>query len=220
MRQFFVETKGEPVLRNEERCADGWRSLNKNHRISAWWISTGRKHPSQQNRVIYRAIQCHNSNGSILPPDTLQGEDRETVPLDFLAAEYQHLLASANCAKKDGHHYGLPKSCWIIDPFDTHFVDIMDDTDDVGGTRNRQSVVMVRNVTKIDGDGICTDFLDYITAHNVRLRKAGSKGCARPKGEDVGTMIQLERVYCITGLARFRLLQTGRFLRASFARWL
>jgi hypothetical protein len=64
----------------------------------------------------------------------------------------------------------------------------MDDTDDVGGTRNRQLVVMVRNVTKIDGDGICTDFLDYITAHNVRLRKAGSKGCARPKGEDVGTM--------------------------------
>ncbi len=64
----------------------------------------------------------------------------------------------------------------------------MVDTDDAGGTRNGQSVVMVRNVTKINGDGMCTGFLDHITAHNVQLRKAGSKGCARPKGEDVGTM--------------------------------
>jgi hypothetical protein len=129
-----------------------------------------------------------------LLPDILQDDDRGTVPLDYLAAEYQRLFASANSARKDGRHYvggcrhcRLPKSCWIlIDPFDTqHFVHIMVDTDDAGGTRNRQLVVMVRNVTKIDGDGICTGLIDHIAAHNVRLRKAGSKGCARPKGEDV-----------------------------------
>jgi hypothetical protein len=195
VRRFFFETQGEPVLRNEERRADGWRFLDENHRISAWRISTGRKRPSQQNRVIYRAIQCRDSDGPILPPDILQGEDRGTVPQDYLAAEYRRLFASANSVRKDGRHYvggcrhyRLPKSCWIIDPFDTHFFDVMVDTDDAGGTRNRQSVVMVRNVTKIDGDGICTGFLDHITAHNMRLRKAGSKGCARPKGEDVGTM--------------------------------
>jgi hypothetical protein len=64
----------------------------------------------------------------------------------------------------------------------------MVDTDDAGGTRNRQSVVMVRNVTKIDGDRICTGFLDHITVHNVQLWKAGAEGCARPKSEEVGTM--------------------------------
>ena len=207
VKRFFTETKGEPVLRNEERPADGWRHLDEHHRISAWRISTGRKHPSQQNRVIYRAIQCHDSDGPMLPPDILQGEDRGTVPPDYLAAEYQRLLASANSAKKDGRHYAnecrhyrLPESCWIIDPMDTHFVDIMVDTDNAGGTKNRQSVVMVQNVTKIDMDGGYTGFLDHITAHNARLWRAEAKGYARPKGDDVGTMyaigtgIPLDRV--------------------------
>lgn len=189
VKRFFVDSPGDPALRN-----GGWQFL-ENRRVSAWRISTGRLHPSQQNRVIYRAVQCHDTDGPMLPPDILQLEDRSTVPQDYQAAEYRRLFVSANSAKKDGrhyvrgcHHYALPESCWIINPMDTHFVDIMIDTDAVGGTRNRQSVVMVRNVTKVDKDNPYTNSLDHITAHNVLLRKAKPNGSARSKSVDVGKM--------------------------------
>ena len=189
VKRFFVDSPGDPAIRN-----GGWQFL-ENRRVSAWRISTGKKHPSQQNRVIYRAIQCHDADGPMLPPDILQREDRSTVPKDYQAAEYRRLFRSANSAKKDGrhyvrgcHHYNLPASCWIINPMDTHFVDIMVDTDAVGGTRNRQSVVMVRNVTKVDKDNPYTDSLDHITAHNVLFRKSKAKGSARSRSVDVGRM--------------------------------
>jgi hypothetical protein len=93
----------------------------------------------------------------MLAPDFILGNDKRTVPLDFCAAAYQELLLSSNSAKKDGRHYvdgcwyyELPESCWIIDPMITHFVDVVIDIDGgkvVGGTRNRESVVMIRNVT-------------------------------------------------------------------------
>jgi hypothetical protein len=48
------------------------------------------------------------------------------------AAAYQELLLVANRAKKDGRHYvdgcwyyELSESCWIVDPMETHFVDIV-----------------------------------------------------------------------------------------------
>jgi hypothetical protein len=49
---------------------------------------------------------------------------------------------------------GCQLSGGIIDANNTHFVDLMVDVDTttVGGTRNRQSVVMIRNVTRIDAD--------------------------------------------------------------------
>jgi hypothetical protein len=77
----------------------------------------------------------------------------------------------------------------MIDADDTHFVDLMVDVDTtVGGTRNRQSIVMIRNVTKIDADDEYLGLLGRVTAHNTALRKAEAKGYARHKCEDVGTM--------------------------------
>jgi hypothetical protein len=141
-------------------------------------------------------LQGHDADGPILAPDLLQGYNFGTCPHDYLAAEYQHRLASSSSAKKDGRHYvggylhyRLPASCWIINPNGTHFVDIMVDIDTiVGETRNRQSVVMIRNVTRIDAKDECLGLLRRITAHNTALRKAEAKGYARHKCEDVGTM--------------------------------
>ena len=121
-------------------------------------------------------------------PDLLQGYDFGTCPHDYLAAEYKHLLASSSSARKDGRHYvagylryQLPASCWIIDPMDIHFVDVMVDIDAVGGTRNGQSVLMIRNVTKIDTDTDHFGLLERVTSHNTGLRKVLSKGYARNK---------------------------------------
>jgi hypothetical protein len=72
--------------------------------VSAWRISTGRTRATQQNRVIYRVIQCHDADGSILAPDLLQGYKFGTCPHDYLAAEYQLRLASSSSTKKDGCH--------------------------------------------------------------------------------------------------------------------
>ncbi len=128
--------------------------------VSAWRISTGYWHCSLQNRIVYRVHQCHDADGPMLAPDFILGDDKRTVPLDYCAAAYQELLLFADSAKKDGRHYvdgcwyyELPESCWIIDPMITHFVDVFIDINEgkvVGGTRNRESVVMIRNVTKID----------------------------------------------------------------------
>ncbi len=54
VRRFFFETQGEPELRNEVRHADGWHFLDENHLISAWRISTGRKHPSSRTELSRR----------------------------------------------------------------------------------------------------------------------------------------------------------------------
>jgi hypothetical protein len=121
----------------------------------------------------------------------------DTCPHSYLAAEYRLRLASSSSAKKDGRHYvggflhyRLSASCWMIDANDTQFVDLMVDVDrTVGGTRNRQSVVMIRNLlTSIDTNDEYLGLLVRVTAHNTALRKAEVKGYARHKCEDIGTM--------------------------------
>ncbi|KAI2497612.1 hypothetical protein MHU86_16861 [Fragilaria crotonensis] len=192
----------------EVSYTSGWHFLDENHRVSAWRISTGRTHHSQQNRVIYRAVQCHDVDGPKLAPDLLQGYNNfGTCPRDYLAAEYQQRLSSSSSARKDGRHYvagylhyQLPDSCWIIDPVDNHFVDVMVDVDTVGnGTRNRQSVVMIRNVTKINTDNDHIGLLERITSHNAELRKVEGKGHACNKCEDLGTMHAIEQEYHLEG---------------------
>jgi hypothetical protein len=77
----------------------------------------------------------------------------------------------------------------MIDADNTHFLDLIVDVDTtIGGTRNRQSVVMIRNVTRIDADNEYLGLLGRATAHITALRKAEAKGYARHKCEDVGTM--------------------------------
>ncbi len=131
-----------------------------------------------------------------MAPDLLQGYEFGTCSHDYLAAEYHLRLVSLSSAKKDGHHcvggyphYRLPAYCHVIHANDTHFVDLMVDTDaTVGGTRNRQFVFMIQNVTRIDADEEYLGLLGRVTAHNTALRKAEAKGYARQKCEDVGTI--------------------------------
>ncbi|KAI2491237.1 hypothetical protein MHU86_23343 [Fragilaria crotonensis] len=180
---FFAERKG-PRFHVED------------HYISAWRISTGKlSRTNLQNRVMYRAIQCRDTDGPMLAPDILDGVEFPGCPRDYLAADYTRRLAVANSARKDGRHYvpgclhyQLPLSCWIIDPTVTHCVDIMVDVDRVGGTLNRQSVVMIRNVREIEADDDLIGSLRSVTAHNVVLRTHARKGTARARGGDVGTM--------------------------------
>ena len=53
------------------------------------------------------------------------------------------------------HHYELSGYCWIVDPTMTHFVDIIvriDMSEVMDGTRDCESVIMIRDVTRIDAD--------------------------------------------------------------------
>jgi hypothetical protein len=199
VKRFFTDLTGPRVHYADGR--PGSRCLDENRRVSAWRISTGRTHRSQQNRVMYRAIQCHDVDGPMLPPDFLVGDDKRTVPPDYRAAAYQRLLLHANSAKKDGrhyvdgcHHYELPESCWIVDPATTHFVDIIvgiDTTNVVGGTRDRESVVMIRNLTKIDVNADHCELLGSLTGQCSEFRKSEAKGTARARSADVGTMFAI-----------------------------
>ncbi|KAI2493935.1 hypothetical protein MHU86_20620 [Fragilaria crotonensis] len=79
-------------------------------------------------------------------------------------------------------------SCWVIDPDETHFVDIH-----VGvvGIPDRESVVLVRNVTKIDAHDDHLELLERLTTRCREIRVSGAKGTARAKSADVGSMFAL-----------------------------
>ena len=167
--------------------------------MSAWRISTGYRHCSLQNQVVYRVHQCHDADGPMLALDFIGGEDKQTVLSDYRAATYQQLLLRANSAKKDGRHYvdgcwyyELPESCWIVNLMETHFVDIIIDIDMggvVGGTCNRESVVMIRNVlAKVDAHNDHLKLLKQLTLGCTQLRVSEAKGTARAKSADVGMM--------------------------------
>ena len=85
VKRFSAELTGRRAFHVGGR--PGWRFLDQNRRVSAWRISTGRMHQSQQNRVVYRAVQCHDVDGPMLPPDFIVGDDKRTVPLNYRAAE-------------------------------------------------------------------------------------------------------------------------------------
>jgi hypothetical protein len=137
----------------------------------------------------------------MLPPDFIGGSDMRPIPSDYRAAQYQLELLNANSAKKDGrhyvdgaHHYVLPESCLIVDPNATHFVDIyigIDNSKVVGGIRNRESVVMVRNVTKMNPHGDHMELLEQLTSQCAELRMSEAEGTARARSADVGTIFAL-----------------------------
>jgi hypothetical protein len=134
--------------------------IRENCSISAWRISTRRTLDFGQNRIMYRARKCSDSEGPMLAPDFFRGEDAGSWEHADLAAEYNRRLARANSARKYGrqhyapgcHHYRVPDTCWTIDPDVTHNVDIMVDVADNGQFRNRQSVVMIRNAMVVDSE--------------------------------------------------------------------
>ena len=129
-------------------------------RVSAWRLSLNRTSDLQQNRVVYRVEQCLDSDGPRMAPDVFDGSWQPNIPREYLALEYNQRLAVANSVRMEGrhyapgcHHYRLPDTCWIIDPTSEHFVDIMVDLPPLGLQRNRQSVIMVRNVNFLTDDG-------------------------------------------------------------------
>ena len=131
-----------------------------------------------------------------MTPDVIDGVCR-TWKEEYLALEYNRRLAKANSARKDGKHYAqgchhsrLPEKCWVIDPTLEHFVDIMVDLPRLGRQKNKQSVVMVRNVNYLADDGGKRLFgaMVCITKHNKALQLAKRKGAARSNAGDYGTM--------------------------------
>jgi hypothetical protein len=201
VKRFVSECEGEPVDLGAPRARDTRMYLTKNHRVSAWRISAGYRHCSLQNRVVYRAIQCPDADGPMLPPQFILCQDERAIPLDYRAAQYRELLFGSNSAKKDGRHYvegclhyELPPTCWIINTKKNHFVDIIleiDTSNVVGGTRTRESVVMIRNVMGMDAHDDHLDLLERLVRICTEIRKSGAKGYARSDRKDVGAMFAI-----------------------------
>jgi hypothetical protein len=126
------------------------------------------------------------------PPDFRGQDDLREVPADYCAAQYQLDLLGANSARKDGchyvngaHHYSVPESCWIIDPTKTHFVDVyvvIDNSKVVGDLQNRESVVMIRNVMKIDTHDDHSELLERLMLQRMDVQ--GGREC---KGKNRGS---------------------------------
>ena len=147
-------------------------------RVSAWRLSLNRTSDLQQNRVVYRVEQCRDSDGPKMAPDVFDGSWQPNIPQEYLVVEYKQRLAVANSARMDGrhyatgcHHYRLPDTCWIIKPTSEHFVDIMVNLPRLGQQRDRQSVILVRNVNFLtdDGGGDLLGAMACITKHNKAL---------------------------------------------------
>jgi hypothetical protein len=166
-------------------------------RVLAWQLSLNRTSDLQQNWVVCRVEQCWDSDGPKMAPDVFDGSWQPSIPREYLAVEYNQHLAAANSARMDGrhyatgcHHYRLPDTCWIIDPTSEHFVDIMVDLPRLGQQRNRQSVIMVRNVNFLTDNG-GEDLLGAmvcITKHKKALQCAKRKGAARSNAGEYGTI--------------------------------
>jgi hypothetical protein len=114
---------------------------------------------------------------------------------NYRAHEIRNQLKTSNSAKLDcrqyvdgSHHYDLPKSVWIIDPEDSHFIDVHIVAD---GFPNRVSVVAIRNLANIDARNDCLGLLKRLTLRCREIRVSGAKGTARAKSSDVGSRFAL-----------------------------
>ena len=187
----------EGILEGRYTYYNGDTLCYKSQRVSAWRLSLNRTTDSQQDRVIYRVRQCLDEKGPKMAPDVIDGV-RRTWKEEYLALEYNRRLATTNSARRDGRHYAqechhsrLPQKCWVINPTLEHFIDIMVDLlPRLGRQKNKQSVVMVRNVNFLADDGGKRLFgaMACITKHNKALRLAKRKSAARSNAGDYGTM--------------------------------
>jgi hypothetical protein len=193
VKKFTADAYGQ----YRHACSDGKFRSYWSHHVSGWRICFNTTLTSQQNRVCYRVSQCLDSEGPKMPPDVFDGHEQADLRPEYLRALYNERLAFAKSATKKGrhyaqgcHHYRLSQNCWVIDPTTQHFVDIMVDLPDVGNERNRQSVVMVRNVnflTDENGVGFATE-MACIRDNDVAVRLAASTGQARQNLGDFGAM--------------------------------
>ena len=120
---------------------------------------------------MYRASQGADGELPLLPPDFISGMDYRDVPSDYRAHEYLDRLKASSSAREgcqhnvDGaRHTDLPESCWIIDPNVHHFVDVHITINEIP---DRASVVMVRNVGKMDPRDDRQQLFDKLTERQV-----------------------------------------------------
>ena len=164
----------------------------------------------------------------MLAPDVYSGQETVCWPAASLAAEYNHCLASANSARKDGrhyapccHHYRLPETSWTIEPTrTTHSFDLVVDVAAVGQCLDWQSIVMIIDNDKeresgwylpeLDDDLHIIGALKLITIHNQVLRKRSLHGTARAKGGNFGTMHAIGTHVDLDGVATVPYRANGR----------
>ena len=93
--------------------------LGNDSRIPVWRIRSCRH--DRMQRVIYRALQCHDREGPKMAPDVFNGKTSSQSQA-ALAAQYNSCLANARSAEANGRHYAngchysgmLPKSCMVM----------------------------------------------------------------------------------------------------------
>ena len=91
----------------------------------------------------------------------------------------------------------------------------------VGGTRNQQSVVMIRNVTKIDADYEYLGLLGVSRHTTLRFGRRRHRDLLGMKMRTLGQCTPLEQEFCLTGKAhRHLMLQMERFRMMSSVVWL
>ena len=127
--------------------------------IPVWRIRSCRQ--DRLERVIYRALQCHDCDGPKMAPDVFSGQRAcSSWPEEALAAVYNSNLAYAKSAKQNGRHYAagchysgrVLDSCLVIDPKVTPCVDLVIDIAPTGGCTDRQTFVMVRHLLRGGGN--------------------------------------------------------------------
>jgi hypothetical protein len=121
--------------------------------VSAWRVSY---HPAAINfpREVFTSTQCADHEGPRMPPDLISGHDVGVWPVPDRAQEYNRRLVNSNSTRVGGRHYApgclhlnIPDTCWIVDPEERPFVDIIVDiAPPVSSTIGRKSVIMVRSV--------------------------------------------------------------------------
>ena len=82
----------------------------------------------------------------------------------------------------------MPVSCCVVDADVTHFVIVYVGVD---GISNREFVVVVRNVTKIDAHDDHLELLEWLMSRCRELHALGTKDIGRAKLSDVGSMFAL-----------------------------
>ena len=180
-----------------------WKGSPLSTFVSALRVSY---HPAEINfrGEVFTSTQCADHEGPRMQPDFIAGHDVGAWPVADRAQEYNRRLVNSNSTRVGGRHYApgclhlnIPDTCWIVDPEERPFVDIVVDiAPPVSSTIERKSVIMVRSILDASlklrychlNQHDVVGSLDAIVEHNSLLRRQVPVGTARQNKGDVGTM--------------------------------
>jgi hypothetical protein len=127
---------------------------------------------SRYSWCSYRASQGADGDFPVLPPD-FNGMDHRSVPSKYCAHKFCDQLKASFSAREGCRHYvhgarhcDLPASCWIVGPNAHHFNDLHITEN---GIPDRKSVVMVRNIGKMDPHDNRRQFLSRLAGDAGQL---------------------------------------------------